>query len=256
MKIVLYLNTGERERLNKSSYLSLLFELDGYLRAPSSIINPSVVVELPTINPEEIVNEDNELLADEDNIEIVSDIERVTNANYMYIPEFGRYYYITDIVVLKTHEFMISASVDVLMSNREYILSQRCYIERNEFEFDVSLQDELLPLAFTKRITESKPTRGSLVNVEMGTPGALNVIATFVTDQAKMLNISLHTISAPSGSGLESFDPERYVSYSTFLPFVMTPQSVAELGIKILQDDTIASFVRSVVALPIGRAHV
>lgn len=249
MEIVLFINSADKERVDKSAYLSQLGELEGYLRDPASLENPTITLQLKNAVASGIADADNVQVVDADGNAIASSF-RITDANYMYIPEFGRYYYITDITMHHSGLFIISARVDALMSFKEYIKELNCFVSRNEFEYDPSLQDELLPLAYTKRITEVVPPDGALVNVYMGAPGLRNVIATFVTDQAKIQNLNLGSITAPTSSGLPSFDPERYVSYSTFLPFVMDADMLNGLGRAVIRDDTIASYVRSIVALP------
>ena len=86
MEILLYANSSEKERIDKTSYLSLLGTYEGFLRSPSSVINPTIQLDLGSLKENKVVDEDNEEIADADNVQIVSGAERITDANYMYIP--------------------------------------------------------------------------------------------------------------------------------------------------------------------------
>lgn len=93
MNIILYQTTSERERINKD--LSSALYLSGALRGECSVTNPSFNIEVT--NP--------------------------SDYNYCYIPDFGRYYYITNIVSVRTNIWRIDCDVDVLMSFRDAILN-------------------------------------------------------------------------------------------------------------------------------------
>lgn len=93
MDIILYQTTSERERINKD--LSSSLPLSGALRGECSVTNPSFNIEVS--NP--------------------------SNYNYCYIPDFGRYYYITNIVSVRTNIWRIDCNVDVLMSYSSQILN-------------------------------------------------------------------------------------------------------------------------------------
>lgn len=93
MDIVLYVNNSERQAITKT--LTNGLTLTGSLRNESSVINPTILIE--TSNP--------------------------SSYNYAYIPEFGRYYFITDMVSVRTNLWRMSLSVDVLMSFRNQILN-------------------------------------------------------------------------------------------------------------------------------------
>lgn len=86
MNITLYINKSEKNKIGKN--LSNDFSLSGNLRDATNIINPVILIELNEIG----------------------------NYNYCYIPEFNRYYFITDITVIRTGLFAISLMVDVLES--------------------------------------------------------------------------------------------------------------------------------------------
>lgn len=62
--------------------------------------------------------------------------------NYVYIPYFNRYYYITDISVLDGTRLKISCAVDVLMSFSTEI--KECFINsrRNQNNYDMYLPDD------------------------------------------------------------------------------------------------------------------
>lgn len=93
MDITLYINSSERQSINKT--LSSGTTLSGALRGESSVINPSFLIE--TGNP--------------------------SGFNYCYIPDFGRYYFISNITSVRTGIWRIDCNVDVLMSFRSQILN-------------------------------------------------------------------------------------------------------------------------------------
>ena len=86
MNITLYVNHSEKNKIGKN--LTNDFSLSGTLRDATNIINPVILIELNEIG----------------------------NYNYCYIPNFNRYYFITDITVIRTGLFAISLMVDVLES--------------------------------------------------------------------------------------------------------------------------------------------
>ena len=71
MKIILYENTSPKKKVVKK--LTRQKELEGNLLDECSIVNPTVVIE----------------------------IDNVSQYNYMYIPVFHRYYYITNSTVVQ-----------------------------------------------------------------------------------------------------------------------------------------------------------
>ena len=93
MDIVLYVNSSEKQAINKT--ISSGDTLTGALRDESSVINPSFLIQ--HTNP--------------------------SGYNYCYISEFGRYYFITDIVSVRTNLWRINCTVDVLMSFKAQILN-------------------------------------------------------------------------------------------------------------------------------------
>ena len=91
MEITLCVNNSEKNKLGKT--LSNLNIFSGSLKEVTSAINPIVIMEL----------------------------ENPTGYNYAYIPEFGRYYFIDDIVSIRTGLWRISMKVDVLESFKNEI---------------------------------------------------------------------------------------------------------------------------------------
>lgn len=85
------MNNSEKNKLGKS--LSNLNVFSGSLKDETSVTNPVVIMEL----------------------------ENPTGFNYAYIPEFGRYYFIDDIVSVRTGLWKISMKVDVLESFKNNI---------------------------------------------------------------------------------------------------------------------------------------
>lgn len=118
LKIFLYQNTAENNRVDKTAFLTLFEELNGTLREPCSIISPSITVQLT----------------------------KLPNFNYVYIPIFNRYYYVTNLVFVTNELVNISMRCDVLMSFKQYIYQQEAYVGRQEFDFNVDIIDNKLPV--------------------------------------------------------------------------------------------------------------
>lgn len=91
MDITLCVNNSEKNKLGKS--FSNLNVFSGSLKDETSVTNPVVMMEL----------------------------ENPTGFNYAYIPEFGRYYFIDDMVSVRTGLWKISMKVDVLESFKNNI---------------------------------------------------------------------------------------------------------------------------------------
>lgn len=126
MTIDLLNNMSEVNAINKN--VDLLASLTGTLREESSIIDPVITMQ---------------------GIESC-----LTTANYAYIPEFGRYYFINNIEAVKNGLWRVSMHVDVLYSFAEEILTNSAIIERNENEYDLKLNDGLFQTQQNPRIAQ------------------------------------------------------------------------------------------------------
>ena len=79
--------------------------LSGELRNQTSVLNPTIRIE---------------------------SADNISGYNYCYISEFGRYYYITDIVSVRTNCWVISLRCDVLMSYKDEIQSMNVILNNTQ----------------------------------------------------------------------------------------------------------------------------
>lgn len=110
----IYQNTAEQNRLDKTDYLKSVGTLNGTFREPTSVTSPSITIEM----------------------------DGVPAFNYIYIPNFNRYYYVTEITNLRTNAWQIDCTVDVLMSYKDAIRKCPARVERNQYEFNRFIQDD------------------------------------------------------------------------------------------------------------------
>lgn len=111
----LYQSTAESNHVDKTNYLHLVGTLSGTLRTSSNIVNPVIRIEY----------------------------SQFPNFNYVYIPQFNRYYFINEIVSINNNVWDIVLHVDVLMSFKDLIRSQYAYIERNQYTFNKNEIDNM-----------------------------------------------------------------------------------------------------------------
>lgn len=101
MDIIFYNNTSDPNTINKT--LTEVTTLSGELKTRCDIISPNI-----TISNNGMIN-----------------------ANYCYIPEFGRYYFIVRQTILTNNVIEIDLNVDVLESFKLEILSLPCILENS-----------------------------------------------------------------------------------------------------------------------------
>lgn len=111
-----------------------LYDLEGYLRDGSDIINPSVMIEC--------------------------DISTLSGANYMTISEFGRSYFISSIRSVRTRLVEVSGHVDVLSSFSDEIKSNNGIVFRQENDWNLYLNDGVLEIYQNPIVTTHKFPKG------------------------------------------------------------------------------------------------
>lgn len=119
--INLYNYSGEPNRLDKSLGGTTL-TLTGTLKEGADVINP--VIEFYDTGGENL---------------------DLNDYNYMYIEKFGRYYFITDIIVDRTNVVFISGHVDVLNTYKTEIKNLQAMATRSEYEYNAYITDPTLP---------------------------------------------------------------------------------------------------------------
>lgn len=119
IKIELYQNSAEENRIDKTEYLDKVIDLYGVLRDETSITNPSIIVEY----------------------------YGVPNFNYCYIEEFGRYYFIDEVFSVRNNLWELSLRVDVLMTYKNNIYNCYGFVDRCEFINNPNIYDD-------KRVSE------------------------------------------------------------------------------------------------------
>lgn len=113
MTVVLQTNNSENNKIRKS--VSNIATKTGSLRESTSIVNPKILVQ--------------------------GDLTSLRNCNYMTISDFGRSYFVTDIVAVGKGVVELTGHCDVLSSFSSQILSNRAVVLRQENSFNRYLND-------------------------------------------------------------------------------------------------------------------
>lgn len=132
MTIKLYVNTSDPKAVDKI----LVSELDvsGTARDPIDIVNPVIDIEG----------------------DIVSTIGQY---NYIYIPDFARYYFINSITGDNYGLSTLYCRADILSSCKQWLRARTATITRNEKLYNSYLNDpEFNSYAYTNIVTKAFPT--------------------------------------------------------------------------------------------------
>lgn len=117
MQVIFYNNRSDNRKLSKS--ITQLSSTDCQLKQDCSLLRPELVVShsaLPLYN----------------------------QCNYMFIPDFGRYYY-CELKAMAGDMIGVSGKVDVLMSHAANIRALQCTILRQQSKFNPYIVDPFVP---------------------------------------------------------------------------------------------------------------
>lgn len=102
MNIILYNNKSPKNKIGKT--LTNPNTITGSLRGETSTTNVQMLLNIVNLNP----------------------------YNYLYIADFGKYYFITNVISVRTGLWLITASIDVLESFKAEILSLDVILSNTE----------------------------------------------------------------------------------------------------------------------------
>ena len=103
MDVYIYKNTDDKRKLNKT--LSVQRSVIADIKGTCSITAPTLILSYQGVD-----------------------------FNYIFVPTWSRYYFVTDIAVTTGGRVEVRCKVDVLMSNIDEILNLNCLILRQENE--------------------------------------------------------------------------------------------------------------------------
>ena len=113
MNLTLYYNASERKVIGKS--LRTLGTVTGVLKGDASITSPTFILE--------------------------SNNSYLSETNYLYWQETGRYYYIDDVQMLTGGRMVFVCSVDVLQSFATQIKAQTAIVDKQENSANMYFND-------------------------------------------------------------------------------------------------------------------
>ena len=263
MKLVLYYNKSDNNVMGK--ILNYIGTLEGNLRVMTSLLNPSIDVEISNSG---IINYNIEIVYDaddvENNIEYTDDgnnyeiglslSSNILKCNYCYIEEFNRYYFINDIIVKSTNIFTLVLNIDVLETYKDVLNTKDAFIKRASYGYDGSVYenrfiiDELQDFEYQKSIDYKIPNFNAHF-FDTSVTNYLNsycVVATIYSQDDLQIDTSNITAIAdlPSVSGLKSGKTQFTQAY------MMRIGDVADLCDYLISKDSMTTFVPSLIAYP------
>ena len=227
--LTLYKNSAENNRIDKTDYLTSIGEITGYLREETNIINPSIVIEY----------------------------DKVIDFNYVYISTFNRYYFVNNITSVRTNLWRLDMSCDVLMTYKETILNYECYVSRNENDYNEDIEDTYLPLEYEKvvEVTNLYDDTYNYGKVFLDSTYSVVFTTIYKGTEYKVVDTQVETeFQDLEGNILEvssiSLGASNYRCMGIIKNNLLaTLNSLVE---KTINDDTIASYIISLIVFPIA----
>ena len=146
--INLYKNSAEPNKVDKTAELSTVGTISGVLRPECSLINPEIIIQY----------------------------DKPPDFNYCYIANFGRYYYVENIVSMRQNLWRVRLRCDVLMTYKTQILNLTARIARQQYTYSYRQIDSEIPFTNDPEITVQDIPN----NLNLGKPHYENILLTVV----------------------------------------------------------------------------
>lgn len=195
--------------------------------------------------------------------EFANDITYFNGYNYCYIPDFNRYYFVTDVVSVRVGITAIDMRVDVLTSflTQSNISNLEGYVFRSENYGNKTFYDERVPLYYKRTIREYVPTNvtSNIVNFsflssngEVTGDGINYVFELLNKDQYYTpVRNSVPTITGQTTTDLMPKTVDGYFcAYNQSVVYTTTQNNIAQVLTKCIEDTTFKSNVKYITAYP------
>ena len=215
IEMVFYQYTNEKDLVTKTTYLTSTLLEYGQFTEEVDILNPSFIIQLDSFI-----------------------------YNYFYIPQFSRYYFVTNITSLRKGLWRISGHVDVLYSYDSDIRKQYGYIVRNERNpYGLVLPDERVSFFAEPSYTFTDVTGGTLANtsldVNQNDVTAFTIVLSVLNENARVVYSSS---TQPTGTTLPSIYSTNYQNALAY-NYALTSSTFSNAMLEVSQNQTLESFI-------------
>ena len=240
MNVTLYKYTGDVKVLDKTMPTASTSKKEltnVYLKDGSSVTHPSLLITSDT---------------------------SLYDFNYCYIPSFNRYYFMeVDSITNKLWEF--KCSVDVLKSNATTLLTTNIYVERSESGGNPLIVDDADTFENVNDITItnlSGETQGDKYNLDLSLNfgrSDYNVSMSVVNDEG----VNFYTNDGVNTYGIVAPTPSMHnitlpcdVGHGYYSAYYLTRGIDINNSLKTIYQDTLASFIKSVIVWPMELPYI
>ena len=190
MNITLYKSKSSMNTVDKGgANLTPLLTVSGNFKNAQSILTPIVIID--TIDSLLLVDDNGQVVLDDYKRPLLTSRDaskEIIKANYCYIDELERYYFISDIQVVNNDLIQLYLKEDVLYTYANQIKEHTAYISRNEFTNTPLIEDRNEQLFYDKEVSYKDTveiTTGEAVNFAFNVSqlGTNNIIFSALSKQ-------------------------------------------------------------------------
>ena len=255
MNITLYKSKSSMNTVDKGgANLTPLLTVSGNFKNAQSILTPIVIID--TIDSLLLVDDNGQVVLDDYKRPLLTsrdDSKEIIKANYCYIDELQRYYFISDIQVVNNDLIQLYLKEDVLYTYANQIKEHTAYISRNEFTNTPLIEDRNEQLFYDKEVSYKDTveiTGGEAVNFAFNVSqlGTNNIIFSALSKQT---DYRAGLVDSPKDLPSFNYINEFYttllsVDRPLLIPYI-AGQYIAQLC---LEKDSNKSYIKNMLICP------
>lgn len=255
MNITLYKSKSSMNTVDKGgANLTPLLTVSGNFKNAQSILTPIVIID--TIDSLLLVDDNGQVVLDDYKRPLLTSRDaskEIIKANYCYIDELQRYYFISDIQVVNNDLIQLYLKEDVLYTYANQIKEHTAYISRNEFTNTPLIEDRNEQLFYDKEVSYKDTveiTTGEAVNFAFNVTqlGTNNIIFSALSKQT---DYRAGLVDSPKDLPSFNYINEFYttllsVDRPLLIPYI-AGQYIAQLC---LEKDSNKSYIKNMLICP------